>query len=187
MKKILSVFFGVLLAAQAWAYDFTAVYNGKTLYYDIINDAEVRLTSQNSSTTTGNPYYNSNTPVGDVEIPSTVTNTNDGKTYTVTQISNSAFAYCNELTSVTIPNTVTSIGSNSFVGCTSLTSINVEINNTAYTSENGILFNKAKTELIRYPAGKTETTYTFPASVTSIVIKHSGIAQTLHQSPFQVR
>ena len=40
--------------------------------------------------------------------------------------------------------------------------------NTAYSSENGILFNKNKTTLLQYPAGKPETAYAVPASVTTI-------------------
>ena len=40
--------------------------------------------------------------------------------------------------------------------------------NTAYCSDGGVLFNKDKTTLLQYPAGKTETTYAVPASVTSI-------------------
>ena len=168
MKKILSVFFGVLLAAQAWAYDFTAAYNGKTLYYDIINDAEVRLTAQNSSTTIGSPYYYSNTPVGDVEIPQTVKNPNDNKTYTVTQISYSAFAYCNELTSVSIPSTVVEIkGNRLFEDCSGLETITVAAGNSNYSSQDGVLFNKDKTTLLCCPAAKTGS-YTIPNTVTQI-------------------
>jgi hypothetical protein len=40
--------------------------------------------------------------------------------------------------------------------------------NTAYSSEDGILFNKLKTTLIRYPEGKTNTSYSIPVSVTTI-------------------
>ena len=40
--------------------------------------------------------------------------------------------------------------------------------NTAYCSDGGVLFNKDKTTLLQYPAGKTETDYAVPASVTSI-------------------
>ncbi|WP_400233773.1 leucine-rich repeat protein, partial [Methanomethylophilus alvi] len=53
-------------------------------------------------------------------------------------------------------------------GCTSLTAINVAEGNTAYVSENGVLFNKSKTSLIQYPAGKTDSAYTIPDSVTYI-------------------
>jgi len=86
----------------------------------------------------------------------------------VTSIGSSAFSGCSSLTSVTIPNSVTSIGSSAFSGCCGLTEINVESANTNYTSENSVLFNKDKTTLICYPAGKTETTYNIPNSVTSI-------------------
>ncbi len=43
----------------------------------------------------------------------------------VTSIGESAFANCEELTSVTIPDTVTSIGKNAFDCCYSLTSVNI--------------------------------------------------------------
>ena len=86
----------------------------------------------------------------------------------VTSIGTQAFLYCDSLTSITIPNSVTRIGSYAFNGCKKLTQINVDKANTAYSSENGVLFNKEKTELIRYPAGKTDTSYSIPDSVTSI-------------------
>jgi len=37
-----------------------------------------------------------------------------------------------------------------------------------YTGFNGVLFNKEKTTLHTYPAGRTEASYTIPDSVTSI-------------------
>ena len=43
----------------------------------------------------------------------------------VTSIGDSAFYACNDLTSVTIPNSVTSIGDFAFYNCTSLTSITI--------------------------------------------------------------
>ncbi|MBQ6863053.1 MAG: leucine-rich repeat protein, partial [Clostridia bacterium] len=44
----------------------------------------------------------------------------------------------------------------------------VDADNTAYCSEDGVLFNKSKTELIQYPVGNARTSYTIPDSVTSI-------------------
>jgi len=86
----------------------------------------------------------------------------------ITSIGYSAFSNYIHLTSVSIPNSVTSIGTAPFVGCISLPSILVDVNNPAYCSENGVLFNKTKTELIQYPAGKTDLNYTIPSSVTTI-------------------
>jgi hypothetical protein len=86
---------------------------------------------------------------------------------TFTSIGDGAFAGCTKLTSVTIPNTVTSIGDDAFNYCTGLTAINVDPANSAYTSENGVLYNKAKTTLVKYPIGKTGA-FTIPNTVTSI-------------------
>ena len=86
----------------------------------------------------------------------------------VTSIEDEAFYDCSGLTSITIPGSVTSIGDGAFDGCTSLTSINVASGNNYYSGINGVLFNKKKTELIRYPEGKSQTSYTIPNSVTSI-------------------
>ncbi len=85
----------------------------------------------------------------------------------VTSIGNGAFRYCSSLTSVTIPDSVTSIGVWAFGDCSSLTSINVTAGNNCYSSQDGVLFNKDKTELICCPAGKTGQ-YTVPNSVTII-------------------
>lgn len=88
----------------------------------------------------------------------------------VTAIGFCAFAYCNSIESVTIPESVTSIGMAAFIGCSSLTAFSVPVENADYCSQNGILFNKDKTEIICYPAGKTTAEYEIPDSVTAIGI-----------------
>ncbi|PIE70478.1 MAG: hypothetical protein CSA22_07935 [Deltaproteobacteria bacterium] len=87
----------------------------------------------------------------------------------VMSIGSYAFRGCSGLTSVTIPEGVTSIGSwNPFAGCSSLSVISVEASNTAYSSEDGVLFDKAFTRLIAYPPARAGTGYSIPGSVTSI-------------------
>ena len=100
-----------------------------------------------------------------LDIPATVTY--DGNEYTVTSISNGALRDLS-LTTITIPHSVNSISGYVFSKCSALTQINVDAANTVYCSENGILFNKDKTTLICYPAGKPETDYTVPDGVTTI-------------------
>ena len=85
----------------------------------------------------------------------------------LTNLGASAFCSCG-LTQVDIPAGVTSIGEGVFYNCKKLTAINVNAANTAFCSENGVLFNKDKTVLIQYPNGKSGSDYTIPESVTTI-------------------
>ena len=81
-----------------------------------------------------------------------------------------SFYGCSSLESIDIPRSITNIESNAFSRCTSLTSINVDVNNTNYMDEDGILFNKDKTKIIIYPQGKKDIKeYIIPKEVTSIV------------------
>jgi len=86
----------------------------------------------------------------------------------VTSIGDMAFYACISLTSVTIPGSVTSIGWEAFVGCTGLVSIEVDPGNEQYSSVEGVLYNNDKSILMQYPAGKTDTEFSIPDSVTSI-------------------
>ncbi len=86
----------------------------------------------------------------------------------VTTIGSDAFAYCSSLISVTIGKGVTTIAEDAFDSCANLASISVDDANTEYSSVDGVLFNKEKTELIYYPLGKDAKSYTIPDGVTSI-------------------
>ncbi len=146
ISELAGVDFASLFAPKAEA-------EGKTygIYtYEVSSDNKVTITDCKESAK------------GAITIPSEI----DGKS--VTSIGHSAFDGCRGLTSITIPNSVTSIGDWAFEHCTGLTSINVASGNNYYSDNNGVLFNKKKTELIRYPEGKSQTSYTIPNSVTSI-------------------
>ena len=85
----------------------------------------------------------------------------------VRSIGYSSFSDCSSLTTITIPAGVNSIASSSFLGCSSLTKIAVDNNNNSYSSKDGVLFNKNKTELFIFPGGKSGA-YTIPDGVSSI-------------------
>ncbi|MDF2884938.1 MAG: hypothetical protein K0R54_5509 [Clostridiaceae bacterium] len=86
----------------------------------------------------------------------------------LTQIKFNAFSYCSSLTSITIPKDVSSIEEHAFPYCTSLEKIIVDDNNQYYKSDDGVLFNKTKTELVTYPSGKKDQSYVIPDGVKSI-------------------
>ncbi len=85
----------------------------------------------------------------------------------ITNIGSSAFSSCTGLTNVTIGAGVTTIGSQALSYCTSLTAIMVDPLNSAYSSADGLLFNKNQTTLIQCPGGKTGS-YIIPNGVTTI-------------------
>ncbi|MDR1286701.1 MAG: leucine-rich repeat domain-containing protein [Treponema sp.] len=82
-------------------------------------------------------------------------------------IGNMAFASCAGLSSITIPASVASIGGWAFYECDRLISITVDPDNANYSSEGGVLFDKARTALVHYPGGKTGP-YAIPSGVTFI-------------------
>ncbi len=117
--------------------------------YTVLEDGTAEITGYNGKAET-------------LEIPSKL----DG--YTVTSIGYEAFKDCDSLTSVTIPDSVESISEDVFGYCNGLTEIKVDGNNKNYSSQDGVLFDKNKTELIKYPSGNTRASYDIPKSVTSI-------------------
>lgn len=86
----------------------------------------------------------------------------------VTSIGDNAFSHCSNITDISIPDSVTSIGKQAFESCLELESITVGANNTNYSSANGVLFNKDKTELITFPPNSKITKLTIPNSVKNI-------------------
>lgn len=79
-----------------------------------------------------------------------------------------AFESCTAVTEITLPASVSSVGHLAFYRCYALESITVDDANNSFSSENGVLFNNVKTELIWYPSAAENTVYTVPASVKSI-------------------
>lgn len=84
------------------------------------------------------------------------------------------FSYCKHVTEIKIPANTTDISlgyyadNTLFHNCKNLNSIDVDPSNSAYSSQDGVLFNKDKTELIRYPMDKNITQYEIPDTVTHL-------------------
>ncbi|GHT49600.1 hypothetical protein AGMMS49982_03390 [Bacteroidia bacterium] len=150
-----------------------SAFNGCTALTKLtIEDGTTALSMVNSDYYSYTSFYNS--PIDTLYLGRNITPTTSFGTALkqvtignfVTNIGNYAFSDCSELTEINIGSGLTNIAglptSNS-----GLTAINVDAANTAYSSENGVLFNKNKTILVRYSAGK-QGAYTIPGSVTNI-------------------
>ena len=110
--------------------------------------------------------------------------------YGVTSIGNYAFKGAEKLEKVSIPGSVIRIGEWAFFGCSlkvvdipnsvvniengifrdnkKLTAINVGLGNKEYTSVDGVLYNKAMTEILQYPIGRSDTYYEIAPTVRTI-------------------
>ena len=89
----------------------------------------------------------------------------------ITDICDQAFSGCISLESIKITKNVTNIADGVFLGCFNLKKIIVDDENDCFVAANDVLFDKDKTTLILYPAGKTNEFYIIPSGV-----KHIGLA-----------
>ncbi len=146
MKKRVTAYFLALVIAL----NVCMVYTNATTYaettaeegdyeYSVLEDGTVEITR----------YLGEESVV---HIPEEI----DGKA--VSRIGWSAYNDCVNLTKIVIPSDVIAISSGTFSGCTSLSDIQVSLENRAYSSEGGVLFNKSKSEIVLYPEGKKKHT-----------------------------
>ena len=121
-RSIIAVAIMMLSLQAIGSGSFSYMHQGKRLYYSV--------TSANTVEVTYRVDYH---VTGDVIIPDIVVA--NGITYTVTGIGRDAFAGCQNMTSIIIPNTITEIGDGAFQACYSLTS--VVIPNSVITIKSG--------------------------------------------------
>ena len=82
-------------------------------------------------------------------------------------IGRQAFSKC-AFSEITLPKDLEDVGKWSFEDCNNLKEIKVNSANAYYSSENGVLYNKDKSELIRYPIGNEATSYTVNSNTIKI-------------------
>lgn len=85
-----------------------------------------------------------------------------------TSILTNTFNFDKSITKINIPESITDIDVDAFYKCDNLYSIVVHKNNIEYSSIDGVLFNKDKTKLIKYPANKGDILYRIPNTVKTI-------------------
>ena len=78
------------------------------------------------------------------------------------------FSNCTSLESITIGSGVESLGDEWIASCRRLENITVSPENKTYSSVDGVLFNKDKSELSAYPIGNKRSSYTIPDGVEKI-------------------
>ena len=111
LLTLLTLLPGRLRAADGDTFSYT--YEGQTLKYAIISEAEKTVSI----------YSPRGSVSGQLILPSLVSY--NGDNYTLTSIGEDAFFACNSLISIEIPNSVTSIGISAFSHCSSLTSVTI--------------------------------------------------------------
>lgn len=76
--------------------------------------------------------------------------------------------YGSTIREIVIPKNVEEIGNYALSGCKYLEKIEVDVDNRNYSSLSGVLYNKAQSTLITYPAGKTDNFVNISVDVTKI-------------------
>lgn len=87
---------------------------------------------------------------------------------TVESIGRYAFYGCSAVKTIAIGKNVREIATNAFGNCTALSELSVTAGNGHFASEGNVLFSADRKTLICYPAGLTATSYTIPASVSTV-------------------
>lgn len=195
--KILASVFVVIAAVLVLSLSAFAVVTDHTendFEYTVLEDDTVKITAYNGADTVvsipdeidgmtvtaiGDEVFWDMSDIESITIPETVTSigklafascgrlTSLDLPQGLISIGDSAFDMCG-VNSLTIPETVTSIGKDAFF-YTRMSAITVDEDNEYYSSdEYGVLFNKDKTELIKYPCGSEITEYIIPDTVTSV-------------------
>lgn len=143
--KILSVIKARMLSTMI---AFVAIGECVNAYDVIIDDIAYDLLSGNKARVTyRHLYQNDKYYRGNMIIPSSISN--DGTTYSVEEISAEAFTGCENLTSLTIPNSIIKIGGDAFKECTALKEVVFEDGESSISLSDFIIYDSNRHEIYR--------------------------------------
>ncbi len=165
MKKLISILLSVVMLTTIMS---VCSFNS---YAELSADNNYEYRVNSDGTLTVTDYKGSEF---DVVVPETI----DGKSVTAIQ---NAFDYVASyeyftgehmskvnIRKIRIPKTVKAISFRGGYSLPMLNYIEVDKDNPYFSSENGVLFNKNKTVLLRFPAARRDTYYSIPKSVKKI-------------------
>ncbi len=124
--------------------------------------------------------FGHNTVITSVTVPEGVTAIGDnafGECTALTSVSlpdglltlgDLVFQGCTSLKEAALPGSLVSIGENPFDRCDLISAVSLPEDHPFYTVTDGVLFDRRNTQLVSYPSGKTDSSYTVPEWVTSI-------------------
>jgi len=104
--------------------------------------------------------------LSNVEIPNTITI--KGKSYAVVEIAENAFSSNTDIQTISFGKSVKTIAPTAFLNCPSLKEITAAPDSPYFTSDNGVLYNSLYKNIIKYPEGKEDKSYTLNSSTTEV-------------------
>ena len=160
LKKRLALIIALALLLSTFAFlPFTA-------HASVFGEFEYTVNDDNASVTITGCFSHND----EITVPSSIL----GKTVTgigantFTSNMGDRYGIFYNLKKISIPEGVNNIEDEAFSNCTALLDIEVDAKNTEYSSQNGILYNKDKTNIVAYPGGKTEAVFSVPSTVTIV-------------------
>ncbi len=96
----------------------------------------------------------------------------------LTSLGEAVFRECSSLTNITLPASLTNLGRVAFSQCSALLEIDVADDNQTFTAVDGVVFDKQRRTLLRYPPGR-KGHYTIPDGVETIGAAAFGNTRSL--------